>query len=111
MAKIVNLEDEQQKRRKVKRPTGPAPTVEEESNAAKKRRDRMVRFFVKRRGRAALNRFLDLCSENKSGQQIADEFGVTRQRVQQWRDAFGQTVHAYSIHSDILAMLGEKGEE
>ncbi len=110
---IFYLDQKSAKPRKVKRPSGPAPDPVVETQQIKKRRDRMVRNFVKTRGRASLRRFIDLCDQGYSGQKIADEFGVTRQRVQQWRDAFGRTIHAYSVHTDILRLteVTNKGEE
>jgi hypothetical protein len=40
----------------------------------------------------------------ESGQVIADQLGVSRERVRQWRNTFGQTVSVYRVHADVEAL-------
>lgn len=55
-----------------------------------KKEDRMLRNFINKYGLVGLKRISSLFIEGISNQQIAEEFGVTRQRVHQWQQAFTQ---------------------
>jgi hypothetical protein len=47
----------------------------------------------------------------RSGQEIARELGVTRQRVNQWKAAFGVTVTLYVIHPKVIQLFGTAPDE
>lgn len=53
--------------------------------------DTMVNNFVQKYGIDGLGRIIFLFREQISNQKIANEFGVTRQRVHQWQKAFTRT--------------------
>lgn len=40
----------------------------------------------------------------ESGQEIAKILGVTRERVRQWRNTFGQTYTMYQPYPEVLAV-------
>lgn len=69
---------------------------------------KVARNFVDRHGVDGLRRLLDLLQEDRSGQEIADEFGVSRERVRQWKNAFGQSVVIYQVHAEVLRLAGER---
>lgn len=70
-------------------------------------RERMARNFIKSRGRAAFRTLLDLLEKQESGQVIGDSLGVSRERVRQWRNAFGQTVTMYRVFPEVQRCLPE----
>ena len=72
-------------------------------------RERVARNFVRRYGRSALRAFVKSCEAGESNQSMADALGVSRERVRQWRDAFGRTVTFYSIHKEVAEILDEDG--
>ena len=65
-------------------------------------REKMTRNFVERYGLERLDRLLDALSAGESGETIAREFDVSRERVRQWKIAFGQVVMIYQVHPDVL---------
>ena len=68
-------------------------------------RARVARNFVARHGEPALRRLLQLLAAGASGQVIADELGVTRERVRQWKNTFGTEVTVYQVHPEIARLL------
>jgi hypothetical protein len=68
-------------------------------------RARVARNFVARYGEPALRRLLDLLADGASGQVIAQELGVTRERVRQWKNTFGTEVTVYQVHPEIARLL------
>lgn len=50
-------------------------------------------------------------SAQRSGQEMAKELGVTRQRVNQWKEAFGVTVTSYVIHPEVNQLFGTAPDE
>jgi len=78
-------------------------TVEEEPVASN--RERIARNFVKRYGQDRFDRLIELLQSGESGQAIADEFSVSRERVRQWKNTFGTVLTLYQVHPDIEALL------
>jgi hypothetical protein len=68
-------------------------------------RERMARNFIKNRGRAAFRTLLSLLEKQESGQVIGDMLGVSRERVRQWRNAFGETVTLYRVYPEVQRCL------
>ncbi|MCC6463762.1 MAG: helix-turn-helix domain-containing protein [Planctomycetes bacterium] len=64
--------------------------------------------FVNQYGKARLKRFLKLLQQNESGEKIAEEFGVSRERVRQWKNAFGAMVQTYEMNPEIMKLAGLK---
>ena len=44
----------------------------------------------------------------ESGQAIADEFNVSRERVRQWKNTFGEVVTHYRLFPEIDRILRER---
>lgn len=63
--------------------------------------ERVARNFIKTRGRASFRLLLSMLEEQKSGQEIGEAIGVTRERVRQWKNLLGQTICTYLIHPDV----------
>ena len=76
------------------------------SNA--KSRERVARNFIKSYGRSKFRRLLQALGEGESGQVIADEFGVSRERVRQWKNAFGTVITLYQLHPEVERILKER---
>ncbi|HHO54096.1 MAG TPA: hypothetical protein ENK18_25305 [Deltaproteobacteria bacterium] len=76
---------------------------------AESRRARIARNFVARYGRERLRQLLVALGSGESGQEIARAFGVSRERVRQWKNAFGTVVTVYQIHPEIQTLLDETG--
>ena len=68
-------------------------------------RQRMVDNFIERYGADRLRAMLDSLADGESGQRIAEELNVSRERVRQWKNAFGQTVTLYQVHPDVARAL------
>jgi len=77
--------------------------------ATGKSRERVARNFVERYGADAFRRLLTSLSQGESGQDIADEFGVSRERVRQWKNTFGRVVTLYQLHPSVEAVLQDEG--
>ena len=70
-------------------------------------RVRIAKNFVERYGAEGLARFLEALGDGQSGQAIADEFQVSRERVRQWKNAFGQSVTLYQVFPEIRSVLSD----
>jgi len=66
---------------------------------------RIARNFVRTYGRGRFAMALDMFERHESGQAIADMLGVSRERVRQWRDTFGDTITLYQVHPEVRALL------
>lgn len=69
-------------------------------------RERIARNFIKRYGLTRFRETLSAFKENRSGQEIADSLGVSRERVRQWRNAFGETITLYRVYPEISRQFG-----
>lgn len=71
---------------------------------------RVAQNFVRRYGASGLRRLLDQLAGGASGQEIADEFQVSRERVRQWKTTFGTVLTIYQVHPDVAAVLATAGD-
>ena len=71
-------------------------------------RMRVARNFIKTYGRVRFHRLLTLLAQGISGQKIADEFNVSRERVRQWKNTFGEVVTHYRLYPEIDTILRER---
>ncbi|MFT4623561.1 MAG: hypothetical protein ACI8PZ_002217 [Myxococcota bacterium] len=76
---------------------------------ATRNREQVARNFAKRYGRDRLRRLVELLSLGESGQVIADEFSVSRERVRQWKNAFGAVVTLYQVHPEVQLIIDDRG--
>lgn len=68
----------------------------------------VAKNFINQYGKAKFKRFIKLLKEGASGEQIADEYGVSRERVRQWKNAFGNVVQSYDVNPEISKIAGIK---
>lgn len=61
--------------------------------------------FVHKYGAGALANLLQDFADGRSGQAIADDLGVSRERVRQWKNTFGRVVTLYQVHGEVEALL------
>ena len=54
---------------------------------------------------------IHLLSSGESGQLIAGEFSVSRERVRQWKNTFGRVLTLYQVHPDVQMVLDEGQEQ
>lgn len=73
-----------------------------------KSRQRVARNFIKNHGRTRFRRLLEALAAGESGQIIADEFGVSRERVRQWKNTFGEVITYYRVFPEIDQILHER---
>ena len=75
---------------------------------ASRTRTRVARNFIKRFGRSRFSRLLEALAAGESGQTIANEFDVSRERVRQWKNTFGQVIMHYQVYPEIDRILRER---
>lgn len=70
-----------------------------------KTRQRVARNFIRTYGRTRFRRLLEALAGGESGQAIADEFGVSRERVRQWKNMFGEVITYYRVFPEVDRIL------
>jgi len=70
----------------------------------------VARNFVRRYGAKRFEALINALSSGRSGQSIADEFDVSRERVRQWKNTFGSVLTLYQVHPDVETVLRESRE-
>lgn len=75
--------------------------------ATSRSRERIARNFVKRYGVERFRRLLVALAEGESGQAIAEEFEVSRERVRQWKNTFGTVLTLYQVHPEVQRVVEE----
>ena len=73
-----------------------------------KSRSRVAQNFVDRYGADKFQRLINAFSNGESGQVIADEFNVSRERVRQWKNTFGRVLMIYQVHPEVQDVLEEQ---
>jgi len=68
----------------------------------------MARNFVQRYSAERFERLMGLISEGTSGQVIADEFDVSRERVRQWKNAFVQVITIYQVYPEVQKVMDDE---
>ena len=68
----------------------------------------MAKNFIARYGADKFERLFSLLSGGESGQTIATEFNVSRERVRQWKNAFGQEIKLYQVYPEVQKVLDEE---
>ena len=71
-------------------------------------RERVAQNFVNRYGIDGLNALLSALEAGDSGQAIAERFEVSRERVRQWKNAFGTVITMYQVHPSIRRLAEGK---
>ena len=70
-------------------------------------RERVARNFVKRYGQERFRRLIKALEAGESGQTIANEFDVSRERVRQWKNSFGSVLTLYQVHPEVQRVLDD----
>ena len=73
-----------------------------------KTRQRVARNYIRTYGRQRFRRLLEALAGAESGQVIADEFGVSRERVRQWKNTFGEVITYYRVFPEVDRILKER---
>lgn len=73
-----------------------------------KSRARVAQNFVDRYGADGFQRLINAFSNGESGQAIADEFKVSRERVRQWKNTFGRSLMIYQVHPEVQDVLEDQ---
>lgn len=68
-------------------------------------RETIARNFIERYGAERLDRLLDALASGESGEAIAREFDVSRERVRQWKNAFGSIMMLYQVHPEVQRIV------
>ena len=68
-------------------------------------KERVAINFLQKYGEDALKRMIDQFSDGTSHKVIADELGVSRERVRQWRRLMGTTITIYNVHPEVRRYL------
>jgi hypothetical protein len=68
----------------------------------------VARNFINQYGRAKLKRFLKLLREGVSGEEIASEYEVSRERVRQWKNTFGRVIQSYDVKPEVARLAGSR---
>ncbi|MSQ01279.1 MAG: hypothetical protein EXR71_05200 [Myxococcales bacterium] len=76
--------------------------------ASTRSRERVARNFVKSYGRTRFRRLLEALAQSESGQTLADEFNVSRERIRQWKNTFGTVITVYQVHPEVERLLRER---
>lgn len=76
--------------------------------ASARSRERVARNFVKSYGRTRFRRLLEALARSESGQTLADEFSVSRERIRQWKNTFGTVITVYQVHPEVERLLRER---
>ena len=76
--------------------------------ASTRSRERVARNFVKSYGRTRFRRLLEALANAESGQALAEEFGVSRERIRQWKNTFGTVITVYQVHPEVERLLRER---
>jgi DNA-directed RNA polymerase sigma subunit (sigma70/sigma32) len=76
------------------------PTVRQQTT-----RIRVAKEFVKNHGKAKLEYLLTSLQNGLSGQLIANELGVTRERIRQWKIRFGEEKFVYQPKQYVIRVL------
>jgi IS1 family transposase len=76
--------------------------------ASARSRERVARNFIKSYGRTRFRRLLEALARSESGQALADEFSVSRERIRQWKNTFGTVITVYQVHPEVDRLLRER---
>lgn len=68
---------------------------------------RVATNFIQQYGMAKFRRFLKLLADDVSGEEIAREYRVSRERVRQWKVTFGSVVRKYVVDPAIARIAGK----
>ena len=68
-------------------------------------RVRVANNFIRDYGKFAFQNLLTGLQNKVSGQKLAAEYGVTRERIRQWKDTFGETEHVFYPYEGVIAVL------
>ncbi len=69
---------------------------------SKKSKQRIVRNFIDTYGYDRFVRFVQEVAQGRSGQDIANELNVSRERVRQWKSTFGVVHTEYRLDPDVV---------
>lgn len=66
---------------------------------------RVAQNIIKKHGFDKFMALIDMYKRGVSGTAIAEEFGVTRQRINQWKQRLGTSREIYNISPDVELLI------
>lgn len=66
---------------------------------------RIARNIIKNHGFEKFMQLIEMYKRGVSGPNIAKEFGVTRQRVNQWKQRLGTSTEIYNVSPDVEMLI------
>lgn len=64
--------------------------------------------LIQKYGQDDFLRLIERFKANDNNQKIADDFGVSRERVRQWKHTLGRTFTFFEVDPDVKALLREQ---
>lgn len=61
--------------------------------------------LISEHGRAGFQHLIDMFRSGESGTKIGHVYGVSRQRVSQWKAALGTEIVSFQVHPDIQDLV------
>ena len=65
----------------------------------------LAKYLIETHGDASFRKLIEMFKNGESGTKIGVIFGVTRQRVSQWKASLGTEKVFYSAHADIQDLI------
>lgn len=65
----------------------------------------VAKNIIRMHGKLAFRKLIELFDTGLSGEKIGELFGVTRQRVCQWKKLLGTAKVSYRVHPDIVDLV------
>ncbi|MDC1141760.1 helix-turn-helix domain containing protein [Planctomycetota bacterium] len=66
----------------------------------------VAKNFISQYSKGKLKKFIRMLDNGMSGEAIAQEYGVSRERVRQWKNAFGSVVTRFEPSDAIKEVAG-----
>jgi DNA-directed RNA polymerase sigma subunit (sigma70/sigma32) len=67
--------------------------------------EKVARNILRSHGRTKLRRLIEGLQAQESGQAIADDLEVSRERVRQWKNVLTRTVTSVTVEGDVARVL------
>lgn len=72
------------------------------------RQEKLARYLIKRFGKDGLQRLIEGFERRDKCAELVQTYGVTRQRIHQWKNTLGVPIRSYVLHPEVQALLPQK---